>query len=815
MLILAWVAIFLCLSGWFLFNRYKLPVYTALIAGFLVVLTVFHQAGIFLLTIYWLIFALGLVPLLVPSVRRQFYSRSIKRIFKRVMPAMSETEQQALEAGTVGWTGDLFSGRPNWQQLLEISGSTLSEEEQAFLDGPVETLCSMVDDWKISREMTISNELWSYIRDNGFFSMIIPKEYGGLGFSAMAHSAVIAKLSSVSAAISTAVSVPNSLGPAELLLRYGTKEQQAYYLPRLAAGTDVPCFALTSPTAGSDAGSIEDHGVVCEAEFEGQQQLCIRLNWNKRYITLAPIATILGLAFKLYDPEHLLGSTVKLGITCALIPVDTPNITIGRRHYPLDSAFPNGPTQGEDVLIPMSWIIGGANMAGQGWRMLMECLATGRSISLPSIVNGGSRRSVLCSGAYARIRRQFNTAVGNFEGIQAPLARMLSDVYMMDSLRRFTVNSVDQGQEPVVESAIVKYHATEKARSVALDGMDIQGGKAICMGPKNYMAQGYFEVPISITVEGANILTRSMIIFGQGAIRCHPHVLAEIKAAHQNDQQGLEAFDQAIFSHIGFALSNLTRSLVLGVTNGRLSKAPAGEFKRYYQQLTRFSSVLGMMADVAMLSLGGRLKRLEFLSARLGDILSYLYTASAVLKQHHLADQSLQVAQKPIVHWICQQMLYQIQATTVEFLDNFPSRWLAVFVRMMVFPLGCRLKAPSDQLSREVAKLTMTPGPVRDFLYKNLYQGEGEHNHARHLGEVLVQAISAEPLLREISKACRAGKIDGMTFDQQIKSAVDVGVCTAEQAAELLSIHKAKMSVINVDDFAPEAFQQQAPVAGE
>lgn len=805
MLVLAWIVIFLGLSGWCLFDRYSLKVFAGMMLGLLLALTFLHQANVVFLSIYWVVYVVGILPMLVPQIRQRFYSRPIMSIFKRVMPAMSDTERQALEAGTVGWTGELFSGTPDWQKLHAMPGSALSEEEQAFLDGPVETLCGMVDDWKISRSMTIPDEIWNYVRQNGFFSMIIPKSYGGLGFSAIAHSEVISKLSSVSAAIATAVSVPNSLGPAELLHRYGTKAQQDHYLPRLAKGIDIPCFALTSPVAGSDAGSIQDYGVVCQAEFDGKEQLCIRLNWNKRYITLAPIATLLGLAFKLYDPEHLLGSTVELGITCALIPVSTPGVVTGRRHYPLDCAFPNGPTQGKDVVVPVDWIIGGAKMAGQGWRMLMECLATGRSISLPSMINGASRRSVLCTGAYSRIRRQFNTAVGNFEGIQGPLASMLANAYMMDSLRCFTVNSVDQGQEPVVESAIVKYHATNKAREVAIGGMDIQGGKAICMGPSNYMAQGYIEVPISITVEGANILTRSMIIFGQGAIRCHPYVLTEIQAASNHDRQrGLEIFDKAIFGHIGFALSNVVRSFTLGLSSAYLAKGHSGEFKRYYQQLTRFSSVLGMLADMSMFSLGGQLKRLEFLSARLGDVLSGLYTASAVLQQHQLADSTVRQAEKPIIHWICQSVLYDVQTTINTFLDNFPVRWLACLMRGFIFPLGRRLKAPGDRLTADIAKLTMAPGPVRDRLYRNLYQGEGAHNHARHLGEVLVQAISVEPLLKKISKARKAGQIHGMTFDEYVSAAVESGICTAEEAAQLRRVNNAKMTVINVDDFSSE-----------
>lgn len=753
----------------------------------------------------WIVAILVFTVFFVKPVRRIVLTQYILKSFHRVMPKMSETEQQALEAGTVGWTGDLFSGAPVWEKLAHMPGPQLSAEEKAFLEGPVETLCSMLNDWEISRAMTIPVSVWDFLKEQGFFSMIIPKRYGGKEFSAMAHSEVITKVSGVSTAVATTIGVPNSLGPAELLLHYGTDEQRDYYLPRLASGVDIPCFALTSPRAGSDASAIEDHGVVCEAVFEGKKQHCISLNWNKRYITLAPIATLLGLAFKLYDPDKLLGGEEELGITCALIPTHMPGVVTGRRHFPLNCAFLNGPTQGTNVIIPVDWIIGGAKMAGHGWRMLMECLAVGRSISLPSIVSGASRRSALCSGAYARIRRQFNAAISQFEGVQMALARMAAHAYTLDAIRRFTIASVDCGEKPVVESAISKYHTTELARKIALDAMDIQGGKGICMGPNNYLAQNYIELPISITVEGANILTRSMIIFGQGAIRCHPYVLAELKAAnHSDSQQGLIDFDHAVFGHAGFLVSNQLRACVLSMTGGRFTRAPAGPLKRYYQQFSRFSAVLAKIADDSLLTLGGSLKRLENLSARLGDILSYLYIGSAVLKRYSLANELTQAEELPVVRWICDDLLYQLQNTIHEFLLNFPNKWLAYGLRAHVFPFGRHFNPPSDELTAAVAELMSKPSELRHHLAEGLYHSPGQNNSIVTLNHVLAEAIAVEPLLYKINVAKRHKSIRGMTFAALIADAVLIKVLTEEEGQQLLKVDASRLSVVNVDDFSPE-----------
>ncbi len=787
----------------------SLVIIAAGVAVVLVIASLFSHMNVVSLIILWILYALLFMPLGFKPLRRKLFTQKILLNFKHVMPQMSETEQQALEAGTVGWTGALFSGAPDWQALLAKPGPQLSVEEQAFIDGPTETLCQMLNDWQISRSMTIPDDVWNFIKDEGFFSMIIPKHYGGKEFSAMAHSHVIAKISGVSIAVATSVGVPNSLGPAELLLHYGTDQQREYYLPRLARGEEIPCFALTSPRAGSDAGAIEDHGVICRASFEGKEQLCMRLNWNKRYITLSPIATLLGLAFKLYDPEHLLGEVESLGITCALIPTHFDHVVTGRRHYPLDSAFPNGPTQGKDVIIPIDYIIGGQEMIGQGWRMLMECLAVGRSISLPSMVVGGAKRATLCGGAYARIRRQFHTYIGHFEGVQMALARMAAHTYMLDAVRNFTIASVDQGERPVVESAISKYHTTELARSVTMDAMDVHGGKAICMGPKNYMAQGYFELPISITVEGANILTRSMIIFGQGAMRCHPFILSELKAASlAQPQQSLIEFDKAVFAHAGFMISNQLRSLVLSVTGGRFSSAPKGPLKRYYQQFLRFSSALALLADLSMLTIGGALKRLENLSARLGDILSYLYMGSAVLKQHALTAEDKQAAMLPVVQWLCQDLLYQLQNTIHELLINFPNQMIAGALRAHIFPFGRHFNPPNDRLTSVVATMLVEPSVLRQHLMQGVYASDAQNNIVKQMNQILEQAIEVEPLIQKLNHATRDKLITGMTFEALVADAIDAQLLTASEGQRLLEVNRAKFSIIDVDDFAPEEITQ-------
>ncbi len=742
----------------------------------------------------------------VPALRRQLVSSSILKIFRKILPQVSQTEQEALDAGTVWWDGELFSGRPHWGKLLAFPKPELSAEEQAFLDNEVEQLCRMIDDWDVTHTRhDLSPETWQFIKDKGFFGMIIPKEYGGLEFSALAHSAVVTKVASRSGTGAVTVMVPNSLGPAELLLKYGTQEQKDKYLRRLAKGLEVPCFALTGPFAGSDAGAIPDTGVVCYGDFNGQNHvLGVRMNWEKRYITLAPVATLLGLAFKLYDPDHLLGAEQSRGITLALIPTDTPGVQVGRRHFPLNCAFQNGPTQGKDVFIPMDYIIGGTQRIGQGWRMLMECLAAGRSISLPASATGGVKLAARSSGAYGRVRKQFHVPVGKFEGVEEALARIGGNAYVMEAARKLTALAVDLGEKPSVISAIVKYHCTERGRVVINDAMDVHGGKGICLGPDNYLGRFYQNAPIGITVEGANILTRSLIIFGQGAVRAHPYVLKEIEAAHeQNNQKAVFKFDEAFFGHISFSLSNAVRTLLYSLTGGRLIAVPTAQPTRcYYQQLSRYAAAFAFASDIAMLSLGGALKRREKLSARLGDVLSQLYLSSAVLKKFE--DDGRPQDDLPLLHWAMQDNLFRIQTAFDGVLQNFPNRFFALLMRVLIFPLGQCRRPPSDELGHQVATLLMKPGVARDRLTQGMYLPSDENDAVGALEASLASTLVCEPLQAELEKARKERKLKSLDELQLIVEARDKGIITPEQALQLERDYALRRKVIMVDDFVTE-----------
>src|SRR5689334_12626334 len=669
----------------------------------------------------WLMLA-SLWLLNIRPLRKALITRRFMKAYLKLLPSMSQTEREALEAGTVWWDGELFTGAPTWSKLLSARPPRLSPEEQAFLDGPCEELCGMLDDWHITHERgDMPPHVWEYMKSKGFFAMIIPKKYGGLEFSAYAHSCVLAKIASRSATASSTVAVPNSLGPAELLNHYGTPEQKDYYLPRLARGEEIPCFALTSPRAGSDAASIPDTGIVCRGTWQGREVIGLRLNFSKRYITLAPIATVVGLAFRMFDPDKLLGDKTDIGITCALIPRNTPGVTIGRRHFPINVPFQNGPIQGKDVFVPLDVIIGGAKMAGAGWRMLVEQLSVGRCISLPSNATGGAKAASWATGAYSRIRRQFNMPVGRFEGVESVIARMVGLTYTMDAARSVTAGAIDGGEKPSVPSAMLKYHVTEMGRQVANDAMDVHGGKGICMGPRNYLARGYESVPIAITVEGANVLTRSLIIFGQGAVRCHPYVLREMNAARNPDRRrGLDEFDAALFGHIGFTISNAVRSLIMALTHARFTSAPVqGPTSRYYQHIVRFSASFAFAVDVAMLTLGGYLKKKENLSSRLGDVLSCMYLASMVLKHH--ANQGAPAEDLPIVEWACRNLLYHAQEQMHGFLRNFPNQVLAAAMRFFIFTRGRAYSAPGDRLSRTVAGLVTNATDARERLSHQIY----------------------------------------------------------------------------------------------
>ena len=807
MMLLLGLTLLLLLATGLAYRRAPLWLWTLVGAAGLAAITAAGLVAAFGTAVLWLLFASLALLFNLRPLRRRLITRHVLRTFQRLLPRMSDTEREAIGAGTVWWDGDLFSGRPDWQRLLSTPAPRLSDEEQAFLDGPVERLCAMLDDWKITRELQdLPPEVWQFIKEQGFFGMIIPKRYGGLGFSALAHSEVVTKLTTRSASAAVTVMVPNSLGPAELLLHYGTEAQKDHYLPRLASGEDVPCFALTGPEAGSDASAIPDLGLVCRATLAGEEDvLAIRLDWDKRYITLAPAATLLGLAFKLHDPEGLLGGAEQRGITVALIPTDTAGITIGNRHRPMNQAFLNGPTRGRDVLIPVDWIIGGAQNAGQGWRMLMESLAAGRSISLPALSTGSAKLASRATGAYAGIRRQFKTPVGQFEGVQEALARIGGNTYLMDAARTMTAVALDQGEKPSVVSAIVKYHLTERMRQVLNDAMDIHGGRGICMGPRNYLARGYQGIPIAITVEGANILTRSLIIFGQGAIRCHPYVLTEMQAADDQDRQrGLRDFDAALFSHVGFAVSNVARNLVLGLTGARWVRTPGtGIVAHYYRQLTRTSASLALAADVVMATLGGRLKRLERLSARLGDVLSYLYLASAVLKRFE--DQGRKEADRPLLHWSCRESLYRSQMAFDELFKNLPNRWVARLLRILVFPLGMRYDSPNDANDRRVARLLMRPSAARDRLTEGVYVGTVDDPIGR-VEHALAAAVAAESVMRKVQRALRTGLIEADTPEGQIAEALARAIIDEDEASRLRAADAARYDAIMVDEFPPEAF---------
>jgi acyl-CoA dehydrogenase len=753
--------------------------------------------------ISWLIFLAIVLPLSLSNIRQQYISGPLFKAFKKVTPTMSGTEKSAIDAGTTWWEADLFCGDPDWRKLHQYPKPRLTPEEQAFLDGPVEEVCAMLDDWKATHELTdLPEDVWQYLKDKKFFAMIIKKQYGGLEFSAYAQSCVLQKLTSKSTLLSSIVGVPNSLGPGELLQHYGTQEQKDHYLPRLAKGDEIPCFALTSPEAGSDASSIPDFGVVCKGEWNGEETLGIRLTWNKRYITLAPVATVLGLAFKLRDPDGLLGDDKEPGITCALIPTNTPGVKIGRRHFPLNVPFQNGPTQGEDIFVPIDYIIGGAKMAGQGWRMLVECLSVGRVITLPSNSTGGIKSLALASGAYSRIRRQFKLPIGKMEGIEEALAKLGGYAYSTDAAVTMSTGAVDLGEKPSVVSAILKYHLTEQMRDSTKHAMDIHGGKGICLGPNNYLGRGYQGAPIAITVEGANILTRNMIIYGQGAIRCHPFVLAELNAVSMEDKrEALNSFDKSLMGHIGFTISNLVRTKWLALTGARFTKVPFNdETADYYRNAARFSAALAFMSDICMAVFGGSLKRKERISARLGDLLSYLYLVSATLKRYN--DEGRQIEDLPFVQWSCQEHLYLCQRALADLINNMPFAPLRFALKLMLFPFGRPVRKPTDKLEQKIAHLLQTPNNARNRLAAHIYTTDEPLNLIGKQEQTLKDILDIEPLFDKICRA-KGQKIPFMQLDKVAADALEAGIISKDEADKLAAVEAKRLDVINVDDFDP------------
>jgi acyl-CoA dehydrogenase len=815
MSLLAWSLVLLIAALALAYQRASLTAWFAVAGAALAAQTVTGGAPPML---GWTLWAIALVVLWFRPVRRRLLSDALLGWFRRVLPPMSDTERVALEAGTVWWDKQLFSGRPELEELVAHPAPKLSAEEQAFLDGPVEELCRALDDWRITAELNdLPPEAWALIKKHRMFGMIIPKAYGGLEFSALANSSVVMKIASRSLTGGVTVMVPNSLGPGELLVHFGTQAQKDHYLPRLARGEEVPCFALTNPWAGSDAGAIPDVGVVCRGMHEGREVLGFRTSWDKRYITLAPVATVLGLAFKVTDPDGLLGDQfggkADLGITCALIPTSTPGVEIGARHMPLNAAFMNGPTRGKDVFVPLDWVIGGREQIGNGWKMLMYCLSAGRAISLPALGTAAGKVATRTTGAYARVRKQFRVPIGKMEGVEEAIARIAATTYRMDAMRRLTASAIDHGHKPSVLSAILKYHCTEGMRRCLDDAMDVHGGRGVCMGPANYLARAYQGVPIAITVEGANILTRSLIIFGQGAIRNHPYLLAEMQAAADPDQErGSIEFDRALWAHVGFTISNAVRALVTGLTGARFVATPAVGHPagRYWRELSRMSAAFTFVADVGLLLLGGEMKRKEKLSARYGDMLSHLYMVSALLKHWH--DQGRKTEDSPLLEWACQDSLHQVQEALEGILANFPSRPLATLLRLVVLPLGRPYARPSDRLGHAVASAVLAPGGARDRLTEGIFLPADPRDPLGLMEHALEMTLRAEPIESRLAK--HKLRVAPGAPEPALAAGLAQGVIDEQEAALVREAHAVIFRAISVDEFRMDAARAAARSPG-
>lgn len=799
------ILIVLAIAGLLVVMRREAGAYAAL--GVLAVLGIVGLLfGAPLLGIVLLIGAGVVTACGVPALRQAWLTPRIFAQFHKAAPKVSDTERSALEAGTVSWDGELFSGKPQWQRLLDYRDDGLTEEERNFLEHQCSVAAGMCNSWEISRERAdLPEALWDYLKKEGFFGMIIPKRYGGLEFSAKAQSAVLQKLV-VDETLMISVGVPNSLGPGELLLKYGTEEQKDYYLPRLADGREIPCFGLTGPRAGSDATSLPDVGVVCRGMHNGEEVLGLRLTFEKRWITLAPIATVVGLAFRMFDPDKLLSDETDRGITCALIPRNTEGMEIGRRHHPIGSPFMNGPIVGKDVFIPLDYIIGGPDMAGQGWRMLVECLSVGRCITLPSGASGVGRYAVGWSGGFTRIRRQFNMPVADMEGVQEPLARLTAHAYIAHAAVMQTANLIDHGEKPSVPSAILKSQLTEFQRNMLADAMDVHGGRAVTLGPRNYLGQAWSAVPVSITVEGANIMTRNLMIFGQGAIRCHPFVLEELAAKEAND---MRAFDKAFFGHVGLIFGNAARAFTQGLGIGH-SSVPFDEVAApYAKDATRLSAAFGLCADAAMASLGSSLKKREMLSARLGDVLSNLYLTSMVLKHWHASENVEHEA--ALLHYSCRTLLFRAEQALVELFDNLPNRALGKALKVVVMPLGRKWKKPEDALTREIAEAISRDTALRHKLIADTWhtQQEGEKdNPLARYNALLAEYDRAEPIYRAINKAYAKGALpaEALHPEQRIEAALEAGLISEEDVAFMRRYEAEVLEMLSVDDFPFDAF---------
>ncbi len=766
---------------------------------------------------------LALIALCFHNVRFPVI-RYIFSEIKSILPAVSETEQEALDAGTIGWDAELFSGDPDWSKLNNVPPISLTEEERTFLDGPTSELCKKIEDWEIRKNKKIPDHIWSFIKDKGFLGMLISKDHGGLGFSAQAQSLILGKITSASPDVAVAVGVPNSLGPGELVEKYGTDEQKEYYLPRLAKGQEIPCFALTGPTSGSDAATMRDVGIVCKGIHEGQEVTGIRLTWDKRYITLAPVSTLVGLAFDLHDPEDILGQGEDIGITLALLPADHKGVKIGRRHQPTTIAFPNGPIQGKDVFIPLDWIIGGVERAGQGWRMLMSCLAAGRAITLPGTAAAGIKGALRATTAYTKVRRQFGISIGQMEGIEEPLARIVENAYVAESARAVTSSMVSSGEKPAVISALMKYKLTEMARDTLNDAMDIHAGRGVCDGPANYLQKGYQSVPVSITVEGANILTRTLITFSQGALRSHPWLYREIQAIRDPEtERGLRAFEEAFEGHLKYILANLFGSLFHNVTVGMFAKAPETSLEsgRHYSQLYRASRTFALVADTTVATLGGGLKTKQKISGRLADALSELYLISCTLKRYEDDGEPLEDA--IIVDYCVQNGLYRFEQAIKGVLDNFPVRPVAWGLRPFVFPLGVNRKPASDNQGKELVKLLMQPGKVRDRLTREIYRTDDPNDPIGVLEAAFIKVVETEELNKKIERAAKKGIIQRHHNNDWFAEAVEKSVITPDEALLLRETEELVNRAIAVDHFDPselegsagQTFVETVPAAAE
>jgi acyl-CoA dehydrogenase len=752
----------------------------------------------------WILVA-ALAALCVPPVRRAALIQPLFRKIKRVLPRVSATEQEALNAGTVGFDTELFSGQPDWDKLRAVPPITLTDEEKAFLNGPTNELCRLANDWMIRHnDKEIPAEIWDFAKKNGFLGMLISKEHGGLGFSGQAQSLILGRIASRSPDVCTLVMVPNSLGPGELIEKYGSPEQKEYYLPRLAHGLEVPCFALTGPTSGSDAATMRDVGYVTKGRHQGKEVLGFRASWEKRYITLAPQATLVGLAVRLVDKDNLLGRGEDLGITLALIPADHPGVEIGRRHLPSGSAFPNGPIWGRDVFIPMDWVIGGEKMVGQGWRMLMECLAAGRSISLPSSSAAGAKSLLRNTSAYARIRKQFDLPIGKMEGLEEPLARMVENAYVNEAARGVTASMVSRGERPSVISAIMKYQSTERMRRSLNDAMDLHGGRGVCDGPSNYLQSAYQAMPVAITVEGANILTRSLITFAQGALRSHPYLYKEIQACQDVDEaRGIVAFDRAFSGHVSFALSNTFGAFFHNITFGYFGHVPEKAYgtAEWYRQLWRSSRNFAFVADLTVAVLGGALKTKQKLTGRLADALSELYLLSCVLKRYE--DDGKPANDRHIVSLCAQNSLFRFQEALRGTIDNFPStpvRWL---MRVVAFPFGAHYRPAPDWLGHKCVELVLTPGEVRDRLTRYIYISQNPNDPTGLLEVTFAKVVAAEAAEKKLDRAVRSGQVRRVHGNDWIGEAAKLGVVTDEEARLLREVETLTAQVIAVDHFDP------------